>query len=58
MIQIDELVFSYRGRCVYDGMSLELKDGARIRAPWKERSRQDYPYETYRRAPKMRKRTD
>lgn len=28
MIQIDELVFSYRGRCVYDGMSLELKDGA------------------------------
>ena len=28
MIQIDELRFSYRGRCVYDGLSLELKDGA------------------------------
>lgn len=28
MIQIDELRFSYRGRRVYDGLDLELKEGA------------------------------
>ena len=28
MIQIDELMFSYRGRRVYDGLNMELKDGA------------------------------
>ena len=28
MIQIDELKFSYRGHCVYDGLNLELTDGA------------------------------